>query len=91
MNNLNFRLTPNEQRIIISYENEDDNTIILTPNYNTVYDYAKMNGWLEWIENSLINSEFVSTYHSITFQQLLDDEVLAEEFFIDYINKKTKD
>jgi len=91
MNNLNFRLTPNEQRIIISYENEDDNTVILSPNYNAVYDYAKINGWMEWIENNLINGEFTSTYHSITFQQLLEDDTLAEEFFKEYINKKTKD
>jgi len=88
MTNLNFRLTPNEQRIIISYEDDRDNTIVLNPNYNVMYDYAKMNGYLEWVENSLISGEFISTYHSITFQQLLEDDTLAEEFFTDYINKK---
>lgn len=90
MTNLNFRLTPNEQRIVISYEDKLDNTVVLMPNYNAVYQYAEMNGYLSWIENDLKDGEFVSTYHSITFQELLDDDTLSEEMFLDYIKKKTK-
>jgi len=88
--NVNFKVTPSESRIIICYQTEYDTTIVLTPNYNSVYEFADMNGHLSWIENDLKNGEFVSTYHSITFQELLDDDEMSDRLFSDYINKKCK-
>lgn len=89
--NINFRLTPYEHKIIISYENQYNKTIVLTPNYNDVYEYAKMNNWLEWIEDDIKDGDFIQSYRSITFQQLLQEEDLADQLFHDYINKVCKE
>ena len=91
INNINFRLTPYEHKIIISYKNQYNKTIVLTPNYNDVYEYDKMNSWLEWIEDDIREGELIQSYRSITFQQLLQDEDLADQLFHDYINKVCKE
>ena len=91
INNINFRLTPYEHKIIISYENQYNKTIVLTPNYNDVYEYAKINSYLEWIEDDIKDGDFIQSYRSITFQQLLQDQDLADQLFHDYINKVCKE
>lgn len=90
VNNINWRLTPNESRIIISYDNEFGKHIVLTPNYNSVYEYAAMNNHLDWYEDRLVDGEVVTKYFSITFQQLLYDDLLSKRLFKDYLKKEQK-
>ena len=84
--NVEFRLTPHETIIVICYQNEDDRDIVLMPSYNDVYEYASRNGFLEWIESDIVEGEFTHKYHTITFDELLNDENLSVSMFKDYIN-----
>ena len=90
VNNINWRLTQNEQRIIISFENEYGRTIVLTPNYNDVYEYAAMNNHLDWYEDRLVEGETITKYSSVTFYEVLNDDLLSKRLFKDYLNKVCK-
>ena len=90
INCINWRITPQAQRIIISYRNEFDKLIVLTPNYNSVYEFAAKNSHLEWFEDKLLPSgEHITEYRSVTFDELLTSDV-ADLFFTDYIKRKCK-
>jgi len=90
INDINFRVTPNETHIAISYKNETGRPIILIPKYNDVYTFAAANNHLNWYEDKLVNGEVVTTYQSITLYELLNDSQLSERLLYDYLNTKFK-
>lgn len=84
--NIDYRLTPHETIIVICYQNQHDEDVVLMPKYNDVYEFASQNAYLEWIQSDIVEGEFLHKYHSVTFDELLEDENLSVSLFKDYIN-----